>query len=338
MIRREHIVKGLWLGLMLSVVATLPRILRSEIIDYRVQVHGFLFWFINFFFTWIIQNSILDGRKKGQRLLHMKAFLLGSMANILLSAILLNAPESVQQGIPPYIETHRLNEWQPILIIVFRGIILSSFCLLIARFLLNLQEKHVQQLEIQKLINENNLAKLHSLKQQISPHFLFNSLSTLRTLTPDEETKTFVSQLSSVYRYILQSNTTNTSYLEDELKFLQSYFHIINTRFPSSLKLCVNIREENKTKQIPTLTLQLLFENAIKHNAFSSFHPMTLDIYEIDPNTICFSNNTTPKESVLPSEGVGLTNIEKRYNILAGQSISISQTNTHFRVYLPLLS
>lgn len=338
MIQREQIIKGLWLSLILSVIATLPRILRSELTDYRIQVPGFIFWFISFFTIWIVQNAIIDTKKKGKRLPHLKAFLLGAMVNILLSAILLNAPQSIQQSIPPFVEMHRLNDWQPILLIVFRSIVLSSFCLLIARFLLNLQEKHVQQLQIQKLINENNLAKLHSLKQQISPHFLFNSLSTLRTLTPDEETKTFVSQLSSVYRYILQSNTNNTSCLEEELNFLQSYFHIINTRFPDALKLSLTIRDENLTKQIPTLTLQLLFENAIKHNSFSTSHPLVFEITELDNNTICVSNNLAPKESVLPSEGVGLTNIEKRYSILADQSISISQTNKHFRVYLPLLS
>lgn len=180
-------------------------------------------------------------------------------------------------------------------------------------------------------------AQLISLQQQISPHFLFNSLSTLKTIAPDWATKNYIIQLASVYRYVLNFNEHHLTPLSDEINFIRSYLYIMNERFEDSLKIVINIKEEYLKLLIPSLSLQLLVENAIKHNTISAEKPLELTIMTDDTPALTLVNNFQPKKVPAEGTGTGLKNIRERYKLLANQSIKISKEDGKFSVTMPLL-
>lgn len=180
-------------------------------------------------------------------------------------------------------------------------------------------------------------AQLISLQQQISPHFLFNSLSTLKTIAPDWPTKNYIIQLASVYRYVLNFNEHHLTPLSDEINFIRSYLYIMNERFEDSLKIVINIKEEYLKLLIPSLSLQLLVENAIKHNTISAEKPLELTIITDDSPALTLVNNFQPKKVPAEGTGTGLKNIRERYKLLANQAIRISNEDGKFSVTIPLL-
>ncbi|RAJ33084.1 sensor histidine kinase [Pedobacter cryoconitis] len=181
-------------------------------------------------------------------------------------------------------------------------------------------------------------AQLISLQQQISPHFLFNSLSTLKTIAPDWATKNYIIQLASVYRYVLNFNEHHLTPLSDEINFIRSYLYIMNERFEDSLKIVINIKEEYLKLLIPSLSLQLLVENAIKHNTISAEKPLELTIITDDAQVLTVVNNFQPKKVPAEGTGTGLKNIRERYKLLANQSIQVLNENGKFSVTIPLLT
>lgn len=181
-------------------------------------------------------------------------------------------------------------------------------------------------------------AQLLSLQQQISPHFLFNSLSTLKTIATDGDTKNFVVQLSHVYRYLLSFNERQVSRLAEELAFIRSYLYILHQRFESALNINIDVPEEYLDYLIPPLSLQLLVENAIKHNAISADQPLTLSIYVNQNGELVVKNNYQPKKVAPESTGLGLQNTNDRFRLLFNEEIDVNHTNNSFTVTLPLIS
>lgn len=191
----------------------------------------------------------------------------------------------------------------------------------------------------EKLKKESVQTQLESLKNQVNPHFLFNSLNTLSTLI-DEDPKLagdFVAGLAQVYRYMLQSNDKELINLRDEIKFISAYIFLVKMRFGESLHIHVNIESKILQLRIPPLTLQILLENAIKHNIISKEKPLFIDIYVLESNKLVVKNNYQPKSFVLGSSGIGLANINARYKLLSEEDISIYQDNDNFVVTLPLV-
>jgi LytS/YehU family sensor histidine kinase len=183
-------------------------------------------------------------------------------------------------------------------------------------------------------------AELDALKNQAQPHFLFNTLNTLRDIidqNPKEDAKEFVDKLSDVYRFILESGNVNLTSLKEELKFAKSYIHIQSERFGENLKLNWDIPASSLDSMIVPMSLQLLLENAIKHNVISKAKPLVIKV-EVKNTNLIVSNKIQPKSTQLPSTKVGLKNIEKRYHLIAGKSIKISKEKNHFCVSLPLLN
>ncbi|WP_295771661.1 histidine kinase [uncultured Mucilaginibacter sp.] len=181
-------------------------------------------------------------------------------------------------------------------------------------------------------------AQLISLQQQISPHFLFNSLSTLKTIATDADTKNFVVQLAHVYRYLLNFNDRQVSRLSEELAFIRSYLYILHQRFESALNIHINVPEQYLNYQIPPLSLQLLVENAIKHNALSPDKPLTLNIEVNNELQLVVSNNYRPKKVPVESTGLGLQNINDRFRLLFNKEIKVEKSNEVFTVTLPLVA
>ncbi|MDT0605903.1 sensor histidine kinase [Croceitalea rosinachiae] len=182
-------------------------------------------------------------------------------------------------------------------------------------------------------------AELDALKNQAQPHFLFNTLNTLRDIidqNPKEDAKEFVDKLSDVYRFILESGSVNLTSLKDELKFAKSYIHIQSERFGQNLKMKWIIPNTSLDSMIVPMSLQLLLENAIKHNVISKAKPLRI-LVEVENNYLVVSNKIQSKSTQIPSTKVGLRNIEKRYHLIAGKSIEIRNEKNQFRVSLPLL-
>jgi len=222
-------------------------------------------------------------------------------------------------------------------VIIFRSAIVSGinyFVVYILKVNLQLQQS---KLENEHLKQESLRAQLFSLQQQVSPHFLFNSLSTLKTMVPDKETKTYVMQLANVYRYLLTFHDHQRITLKEELRFLTSYLYILKERFEEALLVDIDIREDMLHYYIPPISLQILIENAVKHNIISVDEPLQIQIFTDDLGNLIVNNTYQPKLSVEDSNGKGLQNINERYRLLAGKQIDISTSESKFTVTLPLL-
>ncbi|RRB07925.1 hypothetical protein EHT25_04460 [Larkinella rosea] len=194
--------------------------------------------------------------------------------------------------------------------------------------------------ETEKLKKANLQSQLDSLKQQVNPHFLFNSLNTLSSLIDEDTDKAelFIEELSSVYRYLLQTNENALTSLRDELTFIESYFHLLKTRYGSGINLDVRIADGFQDAQLPPLTLQMLVENAVKHNIILADQPLQIRIETIDGGRLTVSNNVQLKNLRVASNGVGLANIATKYQLLGHGGLEILNTDTQFCVTLPLMT
>ncbi len=203
------------------------------------------------------------------------------------------------------------------------------------------QEWRRTQLEKEQLEKLHLQSQLDVLKNQINPHFLFNSLNSLSSLIADEPEKAelFVDKLSTVYRYILLHNDRNWVNLGTELAFIKSYFHLLQTRYGDGAKLEVSVSDAQLDLLLPPLTLQLLVENAIKHNVVHKDKPLLIQITSKGENELQVSNNLQRKDKRLVlSHGVGLNNIAERYNMAKAGMPEIRETDGLFTVTLPLLA
>lgn len=192
--------------------------------------------------------------------------------------------------------------------------------------------------EKEELMRLNLMAQYDSLKQQVNPHFLFNSLNSLSSLisvNPPQAEK-FVEEMSGVYRYLLQSSREELTSLGAELDFLHSYLHLLKTRFGNALQVAVEVPAQWLNHRIPPLTLQLLVENAVKHNIVSATQPLLLNI-SVENDRLRVSNNLQPKVLNLPSEKVGLANIMARYRLLHQPEVVVENLDQQFVVWLPLI-
>ncbi len=181
--------------------------------------------------------------------------------------------------------------------------------------------------------------ELDALRQQVNPHFLFNSLNSLTALIGEDPQKAeaFSEELSSVYRYLLRSNDAPLVPLASELEFINSYYHLLKTRHGAALTLETRIRPGDETRQLPPLTLQLLVENAVKHNVILPEQPLTIALSTDETRRLTVSNNLQRKPSRALSNGVGLSNILTKYQMLGQPAPVIEEDGREFRVTLPLV-
>jgi sensor histidine kinase YesM len=198
-----------------------------------------------------------------------------------------------------------------------------------------------QEKEMERLRVENLQSRVDALVNQINPHFFFNSLNGLTALVADnrqKETMEYVTKLSNIFRYILQSEKKGLVSLEDELKFLDAYKYLIEVRY--SGKMCFKIKadEADLSLQLPVLSLLPLMENVVKHNIIDSEHKMVIDISVSDRKGLIITNPIYRKYSEgVVSHGIGLTNLSSRYKLLMGKDIEIKEDNDYFSVALPLI-
>ncbi len=202
---------------------------------------------------------------------------------------------------------------------------------------LKLTEANTQLIRLQK---ENLQSQFEVLRQQVNPHFLFNSLNVLTSLIklePDLAEK-FTEHLSKVYRYVLENKDNDLVNLQTELDFLDAYIFLLNIRFMDKIEVNVEIADDKKSLLILPLALQLLIENAIKHNSMSKKNPLKIRISVDTENTLIVANNLQERESHMASTGVGLKNIEHRYHLLEMPAPQFYKTETEFIARIPLKS
>jgi LytS/YehU family sensor histidine kinase len=200
-----------------------------------------------------------------------------------------------------------------------------------------LTKANTQLLKLQK---ENLQSQFDVLKQQVNPHFLFNSLNVLTSLIrlEPELAEKFTEHLAKVYRYVLENKDNELVSLSTEISFLNAYIFLINIRFMDKIVVNIQIPDSKMKTLIIPLAMQLLIENAIKHNAMSKKSPLVIDIFIDDTNYLKVMNNLQEREAHMTSTGVGLKNIQNRYRLLNNTIPVFEKTDTHFIASIPLVS
>lgn len=207
-----------------------------------------------------------------------------------------------------------------------------------------MRERQAVVLQNGKLAAENIQNQYQALKNQLNPHMLFNSLNTLQSLVREspEKAQDYIRELSRVLRYTLQENDTHTVALREEVEFVDAYIFLMKMRYEDNLLFEVDIDESRMEYRLPPLSIQTLVENAIKHNEISNRNPLTITIRtEVSPEGknayLCIDNNLQPRRTASSGTGVGLANLSKRYDLLFGKEIQITETDGKFSVCIPII-
>lgn len=201
-------------------------------------------------------------------------------------------------------------------------------------------DKYKEATEEKELFAQMQLEQeFDHLKQKVNPHFLFNCFNTLSSLISEDKDRAevFLDELCKVYRYLLRSNEDGMSTLETELKFIQSYYELLRTRHGDAINLQVEVDKQYYPYLLPALSLQMLVENVVKHNALSKNKPLIIEIFTTVGNKLVVNNNLQ-RRSVKPQGGrVGLNNIESKYHLLHQEGFQVIEDEKNFTVVLPLI-
>ena len=221
----------------------------------------------------------------------------------------------------------------------FCAFFFGTLVLLLHSTLRLIDEKQQMLMENEKLKHENLLARFETLKQQVNPHFLFNSLATLKSLIGTDSVKAekFLLRLSDIFRYSLQTNKLEKVPLCDELKIMNAFFYMMKERFDKNLQVQINLDIDCESVFVPPFVLQMIAENCVKHNIISHQHPLTIIMHNIGDKKLSIVNTLHPKVTLETSSQIGLSNIDKRYMHLTGQHIEIRETADNFEVQIPLM-
>lgn len=194
------------------------------------------------------------------------------------------------------------------------------------------EKEMIEQMQLQQEFN--------NLKQKVNPHFLFNSFNTLSSLISEDKVQAekFLDELSKVYRYLLRNNESGMSTVEEETKFIRSYYKLLQTRYGDGFIMDMYIDPVFRDKEIPSLSLQLLVENAVKHNIISRQQPVHVVIRSSPDKYLSVENNLRKKtRTSIDSTGIGLANIREKYRLLNRKDVSVLETADMFKVTIPLI-
>jgi two-component system, LytTR family, sensor kinase len=177
------------------------------------------------------------------------------------------------------------------------------------------------------------------LKSQVNPHFLFNCFNTLSSLITEDRKKAevFLNELSKVYRYLLRNNEDGMSTVRSEIQFIRSYFELLKTRHGEAVQLHLDIDKRYDDYLLPSLSLQMLVENAVKHNALSKNYPLQIEVFTTVGNKLVVNNNIQQRTQKAPSGEVGLKNIRLKYELLNQHGFRVMNDGKNFTAVLPLI-
>ncbi len=295
------------------------------------MLYGLSLYYANAFIFIYLDTVYKETRFSTQRLI---VGFVGTFFSTLFVIFLLRVFEEViveKQSFTDYIESEKASSFL-IPVVIF---LIVSLCIHAFYFYKALQETKVKE---QKIIATTANAQFESLKNQIDPHFLFNSLNVLSSLIEEnpENAQKFTTSLSKIYRYVLEQKDKELVAVEEELAFAKIYMQLLAMRFENSISYELPENTNEDAKVVP-LSLQLLLENCIKHNVVSSSKPLHIKI-SIEENQLVVENNWQKKEVLSDGKGVGLQNIVNRYALLTERKVRIIQDEKSFKVYLPILT
>lgn len=296
-------------------------------------VFSFLFFFSLF---WVQEkiSSIVNSESFQSTPIFIRAFaeFIMVVASALLLNLLLNHLPLLLFYTPEQLDTDGLR-----IAYVYSAIISLFFYYFVER---ERSKKRLQAelLRSAKLQKENFQAQLESLKNQVNPHFLFNSLNVLGSLIPKNPDKAvkFVEKLSDVYRSFLDHSPQMLVPLHKELEIVNAYMYLLDTRFGEAIRFEIAVPEEKLSLQLPPGALQMLIENAVKHNVATMRKPLVIKIYT-DENNLIVSNELQLRKENVPSTKTGLANIQSRYAFYTEEKVQIEKHGKRFTVKLPLL-
>ena len=313
---------------------------KFQYADYRELFTDFLFYQIYAFvlgFSNINFFSYLNTRKwkegSGNKRLAIGIF--GSFIISMFGLFLLRMGTAVfYQGVSfsDYISNERIENF-------YFGIWAISTVVIIFHIVYYYNKFQKKKVKESQIVAKNQKAKFESLKNQLDPHFLFNSLNVLTSLIGENpyQAEKFTTKLSKVYRYVLEQKDKDLISLTEELKFAKSYMELLQMRFEEAIEFVIpNTISDEELKIVP-LSLQLLLENAVKHNVITSNQPLKIKIYE-DQGYLIIENTVNPKESLGKSTKVGLKNIKQRYELISSNKMTVENNGKVFKVSLPLLT
>jgi two-component system LytT family sensor kinase len=240
---------------------------------------------------------------------------------------------SIQQ----FLLTH-LNFGPVMLMFEVRGILVNVMFYMFIHLLYQSSRNQQVGIELERTKSDNLAAQYELLKQQVNPHFLFNSLNTLKYMVESDDAHSvdFILKLSDFYRFTLESRKLDLIRLSEELEILNAYVFLLKARFEDGIDLSVNIGQDHYRSLIPPFTLQLLIENCIKHNIVSLDHPLQIRLYS-EKNFIVVENRLQLKRTPEASTGMGLENINQRYIHFLDKKIEILASETLFTIKLPII-
>ncbi|MDQ0109026.1 hypothetical protein J2T02_004167 [Chitinophaga terrae (ex Kim and Jung 2007)] len=322
--------KIVWFSsLFIGILASIPKIMQLHITLVELSVDASIA-FLYALFVWYYNLHILPAYSVqapntdffGKRLL--KSNLSGIVVMILLVTL-------HQLLFPKYQFGSMMLMYQ------FRGVLINLTIFMFINFLY--QSYNAQQISLQyERIKADNLnAQYELLKQQVNPHFLFNSLNTLQAMIDiqDKGASEFVRNLSGFYRYSLESRQDDLILLKDEINILESFIFLLRSRFEEGIDIRISLDEQAGNTYIPPFTLQLLVENCIKHNILALDSPLRIEISR-EGDFLVVRNNKQLKNNPA-SVGIGLSNIKGRYGYISNQEIRIDNTEHEFTIKLPLI-
>ena len=225
------------------------------------------------------------------------------------------------------------------LIIAFFGLLIITGMVVWDLGIFLIRKWRQSELQVERFRKETAESRFETLRAQVNPHFLFNSLNTLSSLIHEDPGKAgeFIRELSDVYRYILDTREKSTVDLHEELMFMRSYMFLLQLRHENRLFLIENIPAGYGNHQIVPAALQLLIENAIKHNVASAGKPLTIRVFVDDQDHLVVANNLQRKAENTPSPGFGLRSLASRYAFLTDKPVQIDENGFDFSVKIPLI-
>jgi two-component system, LytTR family, sensor kinase len=226
----------------------------------------------------------------------------------------------------------------PLKLNIIYGSLINILFHLIHTVVFYFNEYKIKLLEAETLKQASSAAELQVIKNQINPHFLFNNLNVLSTLILQNhnEANKFIEEFSKVYRHILKSTNQELILLKEEMDFIKPYIFLLQKRFPIGLQIEINIAAEYYDRYIIPASLQLLIENAIKHNVATSSRPLQIKIF-VENNFLVVYNNLQKRKYIEFSSQMGLRNIARRYELLTRQAIIIIENEQAFKVAIPIV-
>ncbi len=295
------------------------------------QLYSFVLGYSNMLFFYFMEKR---GWKKGDTIKRIIIGIIGSIIITLIGLFGLRAFTSMFYG-QSFGDFIAKETWQGYSFGLWITLTIVSIFHVI--FFYNRFQKN--KIKEQKVIAGTASAKFDALKNQLDPHFLFNSLNVLTSLIEEnpDNAQRFTTSLSKVYRYVLEQKSKELVTVDEELNFARTYMSLLKMRFEDSIIFEIPDKSSNPESRVVPLSLQLLLENAVKHNMVTSSKPLHIKIYE-DGDHLVVMNNLQPKQIVKKSSGVGLENIKQRYNLLSNRKVHINQRDKDFAVAIPMLT